>query len=163
MILANSLGRAPEATDGLLRLAESLAVPVVTGGDLYSFPTRHALNATESKNELLSEADLVVALDVYDLEQLLTRQNWATRTNEDILPPGAKLVNVSLRHLTTKSWADDHGAYYPTALSVAADTALALPALADLVHARRCEGKGNADEIEARRAQADGNERRESR
>jgi thiamine pyrophosphate-dependent acetolactate synthase large subunit-like protein len=152
VILANSLGRAQEATDGLLRLAESLAVPVVTGGDLYSFPSRHALYATESKNELLGDADLVVAFDVYDLEQLLTRQNWATRTNEDILRPGAKLVDVSLRHLTTKSWADDHGAYYPTALSVAADTALALPALADLVEARRREGKGSPDEIEARRA-----------
>jgi acetolactate synthase-1/2/3 large subunit len=152
VILANSLGRAQEATDGLLRLAESLALPVVTGGDLYSFPSRHALNATEAKNELLAEADLVVGFDVYDLEQLLTRQNWATRTNEDILPPNAKLVDVSLRHLTTRSWADDHGAYYPTALSVAADTALALPALANLVQARRDEGRGNADEIEARRA-----------
>jgi thiamine pyrophosphate-dependent acetolactate synthase large subunit-like protein len=152
VVLANSLGRAAEATDGLLRLAENLAVPVVTGGDLFSFPSRHPLYATEAKNELLAEADLVVAFDVYDLEQLLTRQNWATRTNEDILTPGTKLVDVSLRHLTTKSWADDHGAYYPTTLSVAADTALALPALADLVEAQRRAGKGSADEIEARRA-----------
>jgi thiamine pyrophosphate-dependent acetolactate synthase large subunit-like protein len=151
VILANSLGRAQEATDGLLRLAESLALPVVTGGDLYSFPSRHPLYATESKNQLLAEADLVVAFDVYDLEQMLTRQNWATRTNEDILPSGARLVDVSLRHLTTKSWADDHGAYYPTALSVAADTALALPALADRVEGRRREGRGSPDEIEARR------------
>jgi thiamine pyrophosphate-dependent acetolactate synthase large subunit-like protein len=151
VILANSLGRAATATGGLLRLAESLAVPVVTGGDLYSFPTRHPLYATEAKNELLAAADLVVAFDVYDLEQLLTRQNWATRTNEDILSPEAKLVDVSLRHLTTRSWADDHGAYYPTALSIAADTALALPQLADLVEARRREGRGSADEIQARR------------
>jgi thiamine pyrophosphate-dependent acetolactate synthase large subunit-like protein len=151
VVLTNSLGRAAEATDGLLRLAEALALPVVTGGDLYCFPTRHPLYATESKNELLREADLVVAFDVYDLEQMLTRQNWATRTNEDILPAGAKLVDVSLRHLTTKSWADDHGAYYPTALSIAADTALALPELADLVEAQRVAGKGNPDEIEARR------------
>lgn len=151
VILANSLGRSDDAAAGLLRLAESLAVPVVTGGDLYNFPTRHALYATESKNELLSEADVVVAFDVYDLEQVLTRQNWATRTNEDVLPAGAKLVDVSLRHLTTKSWADDHGALYPTALSVAADTALALPALADLVQTRLRDGAGSPDEIEARR------------
>ena len=151
VVLANMVGRSEEAASGLLRLAESLAVPVVTGGDLFSFPTRHPLYATESKNELLAEADLVIAFDVYDLEQMLTRQNWQTRTNENILQSDAKLIDVSLRHLTTKSWADDHGALYPTALSMAADTALALPALADAVQSRRQAGEGNADEIEARR------------
>lgn len=152
VVLANMLGRAEESTSGLLRLAESLAIPVVTGGDLFSFPTRHPLYATESKNELLAEADVVIAFDVYDLEQLLTRQNWQTRTNEDILRPDAKLIDVSLRHLTTKSWADDHGALYPTALSLAADTSLALPALADAVESRLRAGEGSSDEIEARRA-----------
>jgi acetolactate synthase I/II/III large subunit len=152
VILADSLGRSEDATSGLLRLAESVAVPVVTGGDLFNFPTRHPLYATESKNELLAEADVVVAFDVYDLEQLLTRQNWATRTNEDVLRPDAKLVDVSLRHLTTKSWADDHGALYPTALSVAADTALALPMIAEAVQSRLAAGQGSSDEIEARRA-----------
>src|SRR5688572_19408909 len=150
VILANALGRSEAACDGLVRLAEALAIPVVSGGDLHSFPSRHGLNADHVKNEVLSEADVVVAFDVYDLEQMLTRQNWATRTNEDILRPDAKLIDVSLRHLTTKSWADDHGALYPTALSVAADVALALPALADIVASRL--GEANADEIEARRA-----------
>jgi thiamine pyrophosphate-dependent acetolactate synthase large subunit-like protein len=151
VILANALGRFEEAVEGLVRLAESLAVPVVTGGDLYSFPTRHGLYATQAKDELLAEADVIVAFDVYDLQQLLTRQDWATRTNVDIIRPDAKLVDVSLRHLTVKSWADDHGALYPTALSVAADTAVALPALADVVARRRQAGEGDADEIEARR------------
>jgi thiamine pyrophosphate-dependent acetolactate synthase large subunit-like protein len=150
VILANSLGRSEDACAGLIRLAEALAIPVVTGGDLHSFPSRHGLNADHVKNEVLSDADVVVAFDVYDLEQLLTRQNWATRTNEDILRPDARLVDVSLRHLATKSWADDHGSLYPTALSMAADTALALPALAGIVTSRVAEA--NADEIEARRA-----------
>ena len=92
----------------------------------------------------------MVAFDVYDLEQLLTRQNWATRTNEDLLRPDAKLVDVSLRQLTVKSWADDHGRLYPTTLSLAADVALALPALADIVGSRAAEA--NSDEVETRRA-----------
>jgi thiamine pyrophosphate-dependent acetolactate synthase large subunit-like protein len=150
VVLANSLGRSDAAVDGLIALADTLAIPVVTGGDGYSFPTQHPLHATEDKDALLGQADVVVAFDVYDLEQLLTRQNWSTRTNEDILRPDAKLVDVSLRHLTVKSWADDHGRLYPTELSVAADVALALPAIASLVQSRSAEA--NADEIEARRA-----------
>lgn len=150
VILANSLGRSEAATDALLEVADALAIPVVSGGDGYSFPSQHALYATEDKNELLAEADVVVAFDVYDLEQLLTRQNWATRTNEDILRPDAKLVDISLRQLTVKSWADDHGRLYPTELSIAADTALALPALAAAVKSQA--GEADADEVEARRA-----------
>ena len=150
VILANSLGRSEAAVEALVRLAESLAVPVVSGGDGYSFPSQHPLYAVEDKNDLLAAADVVVAFDVYDLEQMLTRQNWATRTNEDILRPDAKLVDVSLRQLTVKSWADDHGRLYPTTLSVAADVALALPALAAIVASRTAEA--NSDEVEARRS-----------
>ena len=151
-IIADFLGRNEASTAGLVRLAESLAVPVITGGDLYNFPTHHPLNATDSKNELLSEADVVVALDVYDLQQILTRQNWATRTNEDILRPDAKLVDISLRQLLVKSWADDHGALYPTEIQLAADTGLAIPALADIIERRLEDGSGNSGDIEERRS-----------
>jgi thiamine pyrophosphate-dependent acetolactate synthase large subunit-like protein len=152
VIIADFLGRSEASTSGLVRLAESLAIPVITGGDLYNFPTHHPLNATDSKNDLLSEADVVIALDVYDLQQILTRQDWATRTNEDILKPDAKLVDISLRQLMVKSWADDHGALYPTEIQLAADTSLAIPALADIVERRLEDGAGNTGEIEARRS-----------
>ena len=151
-IIADFLGRSEASTAALVRLAESLAVPVITGGDLYNFPTHHGLNVTDSKNDVLGEADVVVALDVYDLQQILTRQNWATRTSEDILRPDAKLVDISLRQLLVKSWADDHGALYPTEIQLAADTSLAIPALADIVARRLEDGSGNASDIEARRS-----------
>ncbi len=156
VLLANALGRTQAGPAGLLRLAESLAVPVITGGDLFSFPTRHPLYATDSGNDLLAAADLIVAFDVYDLEQMLTRLDRATRKTEDIIRPEAKLIDVSLRQLNVKSWADDHGRLYPTSLSVAADTAVALPALADRVQERLSSGDGSPDEIEARRARIAG-------
>ena len=151
VVIADFLGRSEEAVDGLVRLAESLAIPVITGGDLFNFPTRHSLYATEAKNDVLAAADVVVALDVYDLQQPLTRQDWAARTNEDILRPDAKLIDISLRQLLIKSWADDHGSLYPTALSVAADTALAVPALADRVQERIDSEEVSASHIEQRR------------
>ena len=151
VVLANFLGRSNEAVQGLLRLAESLALPVINGGDFFNFPTHHPLYATESKEELLAEADVVLALDVYDLQQELTRLDRATRKTEDILRPDAMLIDVSLRQLRVKSWADDHGSLYPTALSVAADTALATPALADLVQRQLDDAAGNSAAIAARR------------
>ena len=151
VVLANFLGRSEDAAQGLLRLAESLALPVVNGGDFFNFPTRHPLYATESRDELLAEADVVLALDVYDLQQELTRLDRATRKTEDILRPDAMLIDISLRQLMVKSWADDHGSLYPTAMSVAADTALATPALADLVQRRLDDAAGSAAAITARR------------
>ena len=94
---------------------------------------------------------MVLALDVYDLQQELTRLDRATRKTEDILRPDAMLIDVSLRQLQVKSWADDHGSLYPTALSVAADTALATPALADLVQRQLDDAAGNSAAIAARR------------
>ncbi len=152
VIMAEFLGRSEEAVNGLVRLAETLAIPVIAGSDLFNFPTRHPLNASEAKDAVLEDADVVLALDIYDLQQVLTRQNWATRTNVDVLKPDAKLIDLSLRHLLVKSWADDHGKLYPTALSVAADTALAAPALADIVQRRVDDGAADAAEIEERRA-----------
>ena len=153
VVITDFLGRSQPATDGLLRLAESLAIPVITGGDLYNFPTRHPLYSTESKDELLAEADVVLALDVYDLQQMLTKQDWATRTNVDVLRPDALLIDISLRQLLVKSWADDHGKLYPTALSVAADTELAVPALAGLVQRKLDDAMGATEEIGQRRSQ----------
>ncbi|MDA1035265.1 MAG: thiamine pyrophosphate-binding protein [Chloroflexi bacterium] len=150
--IAEFLGRDEASTTALVRLAESLAVPVIAGGDLYNFPTHHPLNANGSKNELLSEADVVVTFDVYDLQQVLTIQNWDTRTNVDMLKPDAKLIDISLRQLTVKSWADDHGALYPTEIQLMADTGLAIPALAEAVQRRLDDGAGDKSDIETRRS-----------
>ena len=133
VVIADFLGRSEEAVRGLVRLAESLSIPVVNGGDFFNFPTRHPLYAAESKDVLLAEADLVLALDVYGLQQDLTVVNRDTRTTKDILGSDTKLIDISLRQLLTKSWADDHGHLYPTEISVAAETSLALPALAEIV------------------------------
>ena len=156
VILADFLGRSEAATSGLVRLAESLAIPVITGGDLYNFPTRHPLYATESRIELLTEADVILALDVYDLQELLTTQDRATRSSVDIIKPDAKLIDISLRQLLVKSWADDHGRLYPTTLSVAADTALAVPSLATMVQRNLDDGMGDVNEINERRSRVTG-------
>ena len=107
VVLANALGRSPEATDGLVRLAEMLALPVVSGGDLYNFPTRHPLNATRAKRQLVRQADVVLALDVYDLQQALTGQDYRARQLQHLLPRDAKLIDVSLRQLSVRSWTHD--------------------------------------------------------
>jgi len=91
-----------------------------------------------------------LALDVYDLQQDLTVLNRNTRVATDILRPDAKLIDISLRQLLTKSWADDHGHLYPTDISVAAETSMAVPALADIVQRKLDDATGSSAEIAKR-------------
>ena len=150
VVLADFLGRSDDAIKGLIRLAESLSIPVVNGGDFFNFPTRHPLYAAESKDALIAEADVILALDVYDLQQELTSLDRATRIATDIIRADAKLIDISLRQLLTKSWADDHGHLYPTDISIAAETSMAVPALADIVQRRLDDATGSTAEIAER-------------
>ena len=151
VVLANFLGRSEEATQGLLRLAESLALPVINGGDFFNFPTRHPLYANEAKEELLAEADLVLALDVYDLQQELTRLDRATRKTEDILRPDAMLIDISLRQCRSRAGRTTTAACTPQHCRWLRTRRLATPALADLVQRQLDDAAGSSDAIAARR------------
>ena len=140
VVLADFIGKAPEAAKSLIKLAELLSVPVISGGDLYNFPTNHPLNATYSKKQLLQEADVVLALDVYDLQQSLTGQDYRSRSLEHLLKPDASLIDISLRQLSIRSWTHDYGGLYPTSLSVQADIKVALPLMVELIERRLDDG-----------------------
>lgn len=152
VILADFLGRSEDASNAAVRLAELLSLPVISGGDMYNFPTHHPLNATRSKRQLLEEADVVLALDVYDLQQTLTGQDYRARQLQHLLPRNAKLIDISLRQLSVRSWTHDYGGLYPTTLAVQADVGVAVPALADLVERRLQDGTDRSTELRERRS-----------
>lgn len=62
-----SLGRRPRTTEALCRLAERLAAPLVDLGGEYqgrpSVPGRHPLDMSGARQEVVGEADVVLALD----------------------------------------------------------------------------------------------------
>jgi thiamine pyrophosphate-dependent acetolactate synthase large subunit-like protein len=135
VIVAEYVGRHPDAAAALVELAEALAAPVI---DLYAhgrgnMPNTHPLDLTEAAAEVLGAADAVLALDVQDLFGALARVDRVTRRAEPIVPPGARIVRVSLDDLAIRSWAADYQRVTPVDLPILADTALALPALVERV------------------------------
>src|SRR3989454_4505499 len=68
VIVVESLGRRPEATGALGRLAERLAAPLVDlAGESEgrpSVPSRHPLDMSGAHAEVVADADVVLALDV---------------------------------------------------------------------------------------------------
>jgi acetolactate synthase-1/2/3 large subunit len=134
VILAEFTGRHPAAFSELRRLAELLGAPVIDGQGRLSMATRHPLNFTGSE-AVLAEADLVLSLDVGDLFRMLNRLDRATHQKQSRIPDGCTIIDIGLMELRSSKWSEDLGQFQPVDLSIVADTAIALPALRELVAA----------------------------
>ncbi|HET8567646.1 MAG TPA: thiamine pyrophosphate-dependent enzyme, partial [Candidatus Limnocylindria bacterium] len=135
VIVTEHLGRHPEAVPELVALAEQLGAGVIDMNGRVCFPNRHPLNVTGS-DEPLAEADLVLSLDVGDLFRLLNELDRETHQKRPRIKDGTKVVDVGLSELRQSKWAEDLGQFQPVALSIVADTRLAIPELRRLLRER---------------------------
>jgi acetolactate synthase I/II/III large subunit len=142
VIIADAVGRHPEATRSLAELAELLAIPVLDHGARFNIPNTHPLDCTGAEAELLPEADVVLALDVVDLFRALTHLERQTRTLQPLVSDAARIIHISLADFATRSWASDYQRLHRVDLPMAADTAVAIPQL--LVACRDLMGRGSS-------------------
>ncbi len=147
--LADYVGRRPVGVRALVDLAEALALPVVDVGSRFNFPSIHPLDLTGAEDELLAEADVVLALDVFDLQKAAGTVDRTSRLGRSRISPGAKVIHISLNDLMVRSWVHEQGRLQPVDLAIAADTAVALPALA-----ARCRALIDGDGASAERRRA---------
>ncbi|HEX8967986.1 MAG TPA: thiamine pyrophosphate-binding protein, partial [Chloroflexota bacterium] len=135
VILADTVGRSAEGAEALRLLAERLDAPVVDLGSRFNFPSEHRLEATERREELLREADVVLAVDVVDLWGALQASAARHRPSGFAPPAEAKIISLSLSELLVHSWSSDYQRVQPVDLNLVGDSRLALPALTDLLPA----------------------------
>ncbi len=150
VILVEYLGRDHAAVPELVRLAETLAVPVVDVRARHNFPSHHPLNMTHTN--VLDNADLLLALDVRDLERPTTRLESASRKVQSRLPADCVFAEIGFSDLELSSWSMDYGRYQETSLSVLADTSLTVPVLAEMVAERLVSDPGKQASVAVRRA-----------
>jgi acetolactate synthase-1/2/3 large subunit len=130
VLVAGSVGRDPGMWPVLVELAELLGAGVIDTNIRHNFPNRHPLNVTGT--DALSEADVVLMLDVKDVgqhTQLLTKKDRGARPR---LAPGTKLLDLGFGDLGISSWSADYGSWFAAGQRVIADTSVALPVLLDL-------------------------------
>jgi acetolactate synthase-1/2/3 large subunit len=154
-IVAGELGRNPKSLPALLDLAEALGAPVVDSDGRYAFPSTHPLNLTNGREDALSNADVVLALDVPSLgvplgPSVRERGNFAP-----IVSPSCKVIHITLLDLERQSWVSDNMWLLPVHVPIAADTAVALPALLEQVRERLAANKDSARQIQDRRAKVE--------
>lgn len=159
LILAESLGRRPQATGLLCRLAERLAAPLVDlAGESQgrpSVPGQHPLDMSGARHEVVGDADVVLALDVTSFLSALGETDRSTREVR-LLNEGAHVIAISLDDYALRSWAHTFQSLIPVDLPIAADAALALPALLAAVEdrltrdPRAAERKARGERVVAR-------------
>jgi acetolactate synthase-1/2/3 large subunit len=152
MVVTATTGRTSEGLDGLVRLAELLALPVIERRERVNFPTSHPLHQGYDPGPLMEAADLLLVLDC-DIPYIPARQ--APR-------PDAEIIQIDLDPVKERIplW------NFPLSMAIRADTARALRLVADeaaalldeagraRVERRRAELAGHHDEQRRIRAAA---------
>ncbi len=152
VIITEYTGRDHAAFHSLVELAEAGGIPVYDINARLSFPSRHPLNASLTKDHF-RDADLVVCLDARDWEKPTTELVSTTRELTSVVPQGAKWIEIGFGDLELSSWAMDYQRMNHADLRVMADTTLAIPMLTALLKARVAKDAKLAARVKARTAE----------
>lgn len=133
VVVTDTTGRTQAGYDALIELSELLRVPVIDIGGRHSFPNTHPGEGTPRRGELLGEADVVLLLDVRDPGWALCHVDPVDRSARWLISPDCQVVSMSLASLMNRGFLEPQGDLRPGDIEIVADTAVALPALVDLL------------------------------
>jgi acetolactate synthase-1/2/3 large subunit len=132
VIVADRAARTPAGIARLVELAEAIQAPVIDQHGRMNFPTRHALNHTESANQLIANADVILGLELTDFWGTVSAFRDALhRTARSRVRPGTKLISITAVDLFTKSNFQDFQRYPEVDVAMAADAEATLPSLTE--------------------------------
>lgn len=153
VILVDGVGDSRRAVTALADLADELGAAVV---DSYGhLPHRFNVAATHPMNltgtDVVAEADVALALDVWSVDLKTSSVDRATHAFERHLPDDADLIEIGTGDLEASSTTHDYCELRATELSILADTHLAVPALRDAVTERLDADPAARDRVADRR------------
>jgi acetolactate synthase-1/2/3 large subunit len=135
VIIVERVTRTANGMRQLIELAELLQAPVIDQRSRLNFPTRHPLNHTERANNLLSQADVILGLELNDFWGVVhSYRDQLERTSKFITKRGAKFVSISLSDLYVKGNYQDIERYPELDLAIAGDVEATLPSLVEAVN-----------------------------
>jgi acetolactate synthase-1/2/3 large subunit len=134
VIIVDRTARTPAGVTHLIELAETLQAPVVDQFARMNFPTRHPLNHSDNGRELISQADVILGLEVVDLWGAVNSyRDQLRRSSHPITSDGAKLISITVGDLYMKGNYQDIQRYPEVDLAIAADAEATLPSLIEAV------------------------------
>ena len=133
-IIVDRVVRTPVGMKLLVELAETLQAPVIDQNGRMNFPSRHPLNHTERARALISDADVILGLELTDFWGTVNSfRDQLQRTSRRMTKSGAKLISIASTDLFLKSNYQDFQRFAEVDLPMAADAEATLPSLIDAV------------------------------
>jgi acetolactate synthase I/II/III large subunit len=151
VLIVDRMVRTQAGMDGLVELAELLQCPVVDQAGRMNFPSRHPLNHSFRRNAVVSQADVIVGIELNDYWGVLHSYNdRIVRKGQGraLYKPGTKLVSLGVRDLFTKANYQEFQRYAEVDIAIGGDGEASLPALIDAV--KRAIDAGRKSAYEAR-------------
>ena len=134
VIVADRAARTQTGMECLVELAEALQAPVIDNAGRMNFPSRHPLNHSGRRIQMIAGADVVLGLELGDFWGTVhSYRDQLHRTAAPIVKPGAKLINISTGNFYLKSNYQDEQRYPEVDLDIAADAEATLPSLIEAV------------------------------
>jgi thiamine pyrophosphate-dependent acetolactate synthase large subunit-like protein len=134
VILAGRAARTPAGLKLLVELAETLQAAVIDLRQRMNFPSRHPLNQTLRGRAAITNADVILGLEVEDfygaVHSIGQQIEYRTRP---ITRPGAKLISITAGDLFLRSNYQDFQRFQEVDLAIAADAEATLPSLIEAV------------------------------
>ncbi len=135
VIYANRYGRSERAPQLLIQLAELLHAPVIDGRARMNFPSRHKYNHSSRREQLLAQADVLLALEpvelwglTNDVQDLIGRPYHKLNRRPDL-----KIIHIGTESLLVKSNYGEVQHYAPADLPIAGDAEATMPSLIEAV------------------------------
>ena len=134
VIVVDRAARTPAGVALLIELAEALNAPVIDQRARMNFPNTHFLNQTARKAELLSEADVILGLELTDFWGVVNAfVDNKEKLQERVAKEQVKLVSISTGDYYIKSNYQDFQRFQPVDLPIAGDAEATLPTLIEAV------------------------------
>jgi acetolactate synthase-1/2/3 large subunit len=134
VIIADRLARTAAGMKHLVELAETLQAPVIDQGGRMNFPSRHPLNQSGRGRALISDADVILGLELTDFwGSVNAYRDQLERSSRRVTKAGTKLISITAGDLYMKSNYQDFERYPEIDIAMAADAEATLPSLIDSV------------------------------
>jgi acetolactate synthase I/II/III large subunit len=134
VIVVDRTARTQAGMDSLVELAELLQAPVIDKLARMNFPTHHPLNQTARSRALISDADVILGLEVADFWSTVNAfHDQVHRTSHPITKTGAKLISITVGDIYTKANYQDFFRYTGVDLAIAADAEATVPSLIEAI------------------------------
>jgi acetolactate synthase I/II/III large subunit len=149
VVICDRMVRTQAGMDQLVELAETLQCPVVDMVGRINFPSRHPLNHSFRRSAVLSQADIVLGVELNDFWGAVHAFNdRIVRRSRPLFRPTARTISLGVRDIFIKANYQDFQRYADVDLAIVGDGEATLPLLLDQV--KRLVDGGRKSAYEAR-------------